>query len=271
MSSNLLEYLMNILTENQAHISVCDYFDVDENDFQNYTITAPLQEKENIEIINSEEYLQNLSSENTHTFIHTCNLWNKLIDTSILNNFSFNLEKHYSDEFATFDLFKTPHKIAISNQILIGNTILNEYYKERCFNYNDLEKIDFLEKLIEYFKNQNKQLAIKNTSIKLLNILYNLRLVLDDHYTDIYDLEKQQKYINSKFNNLRKLLDSNYYEYRSEYIEIIKKYIKLLSDANFRKKYYFLYPQNPTKFKPFLLPHEIDYGYKLKYEKETSK
>ncbi len=46
MSSNLLEYLMNILTENQAHISICDYFDVDENDFQNYTITAPLQEKE---------------------------------------------------------------------------------------------------------------------------------------------------------------------------------------------------------------------------------
>lgn len=259
MSANLLEYLVKIIDKNKSEIAICDYFDINENDFQNYTIPIPSQEKELIEIINSNNYLQNLSSENIHTFTSTCSLWNKLIDKSILNDFSFDTNKYHSDEFGVLTLFKNPHKIVSSNQILIGNTLTNEYYKERCFNYNDLEKIDFLQNVITYFNNENNPLAIKNTAIKLLNTLYKLRTILDDYYTDIFDLDEQIKNINTKFNNLRKFLDTNYYEYRLEYIETIRKYIKLLSDANFRKNYYYLYPQIPTKFRPFPLPHEITY------------
>lgn len=259
MSANLIEYLVHTLEKNKSQIAVCDYFDIDESDFQNYTVVPPIQEKEILEIIDSKKYLQNLGHESIHTFSNTCNFWNKLIDKSILTNFSFNENKYYSDNFATFDLFNTSHKIVTSNQILIGNTLVDAYYKEHCFNYNDLEKIDFLEQVMTYFHNENNSIAIKNTAIKMLNILYDLRIILDNHYTDIFDLDEQKKNINTKFNNLRKFLDTNYYEYRSEYIEIIKKYIKLLSDANFREKYYFLYPQIPTKFKPFPLPHEMTY------------
>lgn len=248
MSANLLEYLLQIIEENKTQIASCDYFDVDEADFYNYTLKPPTQKEEKLKIINSEKYLQKLGSKNMHTFQNSCTLWNKLIDKSILTNFTFNNEKHHSDKFATLDLLKNNFQITMSNQILIGNTLLDEHYKENCFNYNDLEEIEFLQQLIIYFKNIKNPTAIKNTCIKTLEKLYEIRLKLTNYFTEIYDLEEQKKNTDQKFSSIHKFLKSHYPENINQYSHILKKYKKLLEDEKFRKKFYYFYPQTPTKF-----------------------
>lgn len=255
MSANLLEYLIYILEKNNCEIATCNHFDVSEPDFYNYTITPPKQEKEKLKIINSNDYINILGTSNTHEFISASNLWNKLIKKSALEDIIFDETKYYGDKFIIFDLFKKKFKIVSSNQILIGKGLIDEHYKQRCFSYNELEEIEFLQKIFLHFKFLKNSKAIKNISIRLLQLLYQIRVKLADYFTDIYDLDEQKNNINKKFSSIRKFLISHYPEESENYEKIFVKYQKLLDDESFRKKYYFLYPNMPVKFKPFDLPY----------------
>lgn len=256
MSSNLLEYLLKLLKETNSDIATCQHIEVDEADFYNYTLEPPIQEREKLTKLTSDKYLEKLGSKNNQIFTSTCNLWNKLIKKSILEKFTFDTERHYSDNFATFDLFQKPLKIISSNQILIGFTLLNEHYKYHCFSYNDLEKLEFLQKVFQYFKIRKNHKAIKNTCIKMLKLLTEIRFKLNDYYTEIYDLDEQKKNANQKFSSLRKFLNTHYHIYEDEYKNIFENYKKILDDENFRKKFHYLYPKWSTKFTPFETPIE---------------
>ena len=255
MSANLLEYLIKIIEDNNCQIAMCNHFDIPEPDFYNYTVVPPKQEKENLEILDSKKYLDYLSTRDMHTFAKITSIWNKLIKKSIIKNINFNEEKYYGDKFAIFDLFKEPIKIVSSNQILIGNGLIDEHFTKRCFAYHNLEEIEFLQKTLLYFKNSKNSIGIKNTSLKLLQLLYDIRVKLDNYFTDIYDLEEQKQNINQKFSSIRKFLITHYPEESEICDKISTKYKKLLDDENFRKKYYFLFPSMPIKFQPFDLPY----------------
>lgn len=255
MSANLLEYLISIIEQNNCQIAMCNHFDIPEPDFYNYTVTAPNQEKESIKIINSKEYLEILGSNNAHEFAIASNLWNKLISKSVLKNITFDEEKYYGDKFAILDLFEKEIKLVSSNQILIGNGLIEEHFNQRCFSYHDLEKIEFLQKIFLYFKNSQNSIAIKNTTLKLLQLLYEIRVKLGDYFTDIYDLEDQKKNINKKFNSIRNFLINHYPEDLEVYEPTFVKYQKILDNEKFRKKYCFLFPNPPIKYQPFDLPY----------------
>ena len=251
MSENLLEYLVRLAEKKKASIISCDYFNLPEYDFINLEITPPSQEKELITYFSPEDYLYNLSSNNSHIVEQTTILFNKLIDKKILKNFTFPTDKYYSDCFSIFELINKSPQIAYSNQKLIANTLIDEYYNNICFSYLELEKIEFMQNLLVYFKSQKNINAIKNTSTNLLELLYKIRKKLSYYYLDIFDKEEQRKNIDQKFSSLNKFFNSHYPDTNLEYIE---KYKQLLQEEKFREKHFYLYPQAPLHFEKF----EID-------------
>lgn len=254
MSANLLEYLVDIIENHKTTIVSCDYFDTNEYDFFSYCLSTPSQKKETLEQLNSKKYLKDLSNKNNHIFESTCILFNKLINKSALDNFSFDLNKFHCNQFAIFDLFKDSQTITHSNQILIANAFLDEYYRRTCFSYNDHEQIEFMQQVFLYLKkNKFPPIALKNTAIRLAILLYNIRLKLIHPYLDIFDLFEQKKIIDNKFTSIRNFLKTQYpndEDNEEEYTFYFKRYKKLLYDEKFREKYSFLFIVPPRKFIP---------------------
>lgn len=248
ISSNIIEYSLQILDTHQCGILAYDYFKITEKEFHNYEpIKAPKQKEENLIALDSNQYFENLSSEGTHDFVHTCVLWNKLIDKSLLKNFEFDVNKNIPIPFAIQNLLTSHIPIIISNQKLIAVAETDKYFEQTSFSYNELDKIDFLQDLLKYFKNSNNPLAIKNISIKLLDLLYKIRLKLSDFHLDIYDLEEQKTAIDHKFSSLRKFLKSRYPKYEKEYLNYFEKYKQILYMENFVAKHPNLYPESLSK------------------------
>lgn len=254
MSSNLLEYLVKIITEYNATIALCDYFNVEERDFHNYSINPPNQKKEILTELDSTKYLKKLTSKNNHTFESTCILFNKLIDKSILTGFSFDFNKFHCNQFAIWDLFNQPQKIISSNQILIAHTTVDDYFKRTCFSYHDHEEIEFMQKVFTYIKKTNKNSTfLKYTAIRLTILLYNIRLKLTNPYLDIFDLKEQRKKIDQQFISIRKFLKTQYPDDENneeDYTFYFKRYKKLLSDEKFRENYPALFVLPPKRFDP---------------------
>lgn len=247
ISSNLIEYLLQILDTHQCGILAYDYFTITEKEFHNYDpIPAPQQQAENLTSLDSNQYFENLSSENIHDFVHTCVLWNKLINKSILSNFEFDITKNIPIPFALQKLLTSHIPIIISNQKLIAVTQTDKYLKQISFSYDELDKIDFLQNLLIYFKKVGNTTAMKNISIRLLDLLYKIRIKLNNIRLDIYDLDEQKKAINNKFSSIRKFLITRYPENKEEYTEYFDKYKQILDTENFVNNHPELYPKIST-------------------------
>lgn len=258
MSSNLLEYLIKIIEEHDATIAFCDYFDIEERDFHNYSVASPNQKEEILKELDSNQYLKSLTIKNNHTFESTCVLFNKLINKSVLTDFSFDLDKFHCNQFAIWNLFSKPQKIISSNQILIGHTTVDEYYKKTCFSYHDNEEVEFMQKVFMYIKKNTKSaIALKYTAIRITILLYNIRLKLTNPYLDIFDLKEQRNKIDQKFISIRKFLKTQYpndEDNEEEYTFYFKRYKKLLRDEKFRENYPSLFILPPRKFDPLGTP-----------------
>ena len=247
MSSNLLEYFLQILNTHKCGILTCDYFTITEKAFHNYSpIEPPLQAQEKLMQLDSNQYLENLSLESTHDFIHTCVLWNKLIDKSLLTNFEFDTNKDLPNPFAIQKLLTSHIPIITSTQKLVATAPIDEYLEQICFSYNELDKIEFLQNLLAYFKKANNTTALKNIAIKLLDLLYKIRLKLNNSRLDIYDLDEQKTAINHKFSSVRKFLKSRYPENQAEYSDYFDKYKKILDLENYIANHPKLYNPIPT-------------------------
>lgn len=251
MSENLLEYLVQLAQTHNSQITSCDYFDISERDFINFEIPSPKQKKEKITKLNSKKYLENLSSLDKHTFEKASILFNKLISKSLLASFSFNEEKYHSDDFAIFEIVPKASNIISSNQILICHPLIEEYLNNICFSYNDLEKIEFMQEILLYFKKANNLNAVKNTAINTLDVLYFIRKKLSYYHLKIFDKEQQKTNLDKKFNSIYKFLNSHFSDkpfQESEYRDYYKKYRRILKFDAFREKFYFFYPNPDDPF-----------------------
>ena len=273
MSQNFLEYIVELSQKYNSDITTCDYFEITELEFFNTNYKIPYMPKENINIFTSENYIRKLSSCKKHKFEKTYMLWNKLINKKILNNISFPSKKFCPDESLILDIINNSNKIVSSNQILLINTLINEYYIERCFTYTSIEKVEFLQKLLLMFKQQKDTNAIKNTCINFINTLCDIRKTLIFYYLDIYDLEVQKNIIDLKFNSIYKFLNNTMPSIANsqKYKKYFKRYKKIVYIDNFREKNCALYPQ-PQKYKGFypelFIDSKVDIFLKKKKKKQ---
>lgn len=234
MSSNLFEYFLPIIEKRKCGIITCDYFTTTEPAFHNCEpLEAPKQEQEILTTLDSNQYLENLSLEDNHAFQSTCVLWNKLIDRSFLTNFKFDTTKKIPNPFASQVLLSSHIPTVVSNQKLIVTTTVDDFYERISFNYDELDKIDFLQNLLVSYKQRNNPTAVKNIAIKLLALLVQIRMKLSGFCVDIYDLDEQKTNINKKFSSIRKFLKSRYPESANEYEHYFETFNKILNCEKF--------------------------------------
>lgn len=258
MSNNLLEYMVNLAQKYDSGIISCDYFDIVESDLFKQTFHIPQNPKQIIYEKTPKEYLKKLSSYKKHTFIRTYSLWNKLIPKSILTDFSFQENIFNFDMYSIREIINRTNKIILSNQLLIANTLLDNYFEERCFKYTDIEKIDFLQNLLVEAHKNNDLNSVKNISINLINTLCDIRKTLAYYYLEIEDLEEQKRKIDLKFNSLYKYLNKSLpkiavsYKYKNYFT----RYKEIVETDKFREKYYAIFNHPPKTMDIYLT--EVD-------------
>ncbi len=248
LSYNYLEYMISLSQKYKANISSCDFMDINEHTFFRQDFKLPQTRKEIITQKTPQEYLRKLTTFKSHTFKSTYSLWNKLIEKNILIDFSFPENKFHFDKFSIIEIVKKSNYVIFSNQILIMNTLLDEYYHNTFFSYHELENIEFLEKLLITSKQNNNMNDLKNISLHLLQNLYTIRKKLINYYLELDDLESQKKSIDLKFNSIYKFLNAKFSKIASssQYKTLFKKYKKLLHVEKFREKKYYIFC-NPTR------------------------
>ncbi len=249
MSYNLLEYLVQIAENNKSDITSCDFIDIPEHVFFQQHFKIPEQPKENITEKTPAKYLRKLTTYKRHSYLKTYCLWNKLINKKILKNFSFPEDKANFDKFSIIDIINRSNKVLMSNQILIMNTLFDEYFNDICFSYYELEDIEFLQNLLIKANKENLYNDIKNISLHLFSLICDIRKKLSFSYYEIYDAEKQIKNLHLKFNSIYKFLK--------------KKNPALLKTYTYKKlikKYFYI-----LRVEPYILePLEESYNEKIK-------
>ncbi len=229
MSYNLLEYMLKIAEENSADITCCDFFNISQGTFILENFRLPEAPKEKLYIKTPNEYLRKLTTCKEHTYLRTYSLWNKLINKEILTDFSFPVDKFHFDKFAITDIVKRSNKILLTNQILIMNTLVDEFIIKKYFSYSDLEDIEFLQNLLISAKKQNNINDLKNISINLISTLSSTRRKFLSPHFELVDKEEQENNIDLKFNSIYKFFQTKFPD-----IAKTKKYKKLF------KKYFFI-------------------------------
>ena len=261
MSNNLLEYMVGLAKKYDSSIISCDYFDILESDLFKQTFQIPQNSSEIIYEKEPNEYAKKLSSYKKHTFTRTYSLWNKLIPKSILKGFSFPEETFNFDMYSIKEIIHRSNKIILSNQLLIANTLLDDYFEERCFKYTDIEKIDFLQNLLVETHKNNDLNSFKNISINLINTLCDVRKTLVYYYLEIDDLEEQKRKIDLKFNSLYKYLNKLLPKIATsnKYQNYFARYKDIVQTDKFREKYYAIF-NHPPKTMDIYLTQVDDLG-----------
>lgn len=235
----MTKYLIYNL-EQENEIIGCDFFELAESDYYNLLEISKKSPKENLKTFSGSDYIQELTSSSNHVFENCITLWNKFIKKSLLKNIDFS--EHTNTLTLAKSIFLNSKSIAISNQILICKILVDQYYIENCFNYKNLETIQFLEELLIDCKTENNKSRMYNCSLRLISYLYKIRKQLSFYSLNINDKIQLRQTIDKKFNSIYKFLIAKYPSKSENFEKINEQYRKLLKDERFRIKYYYLYP-----------------------------
>lgn len=216
-----------------------DFFCITETEYYNYTEILKKSPKELFYKYSGQDYIQFLSSSSDHSFECCISLWNKFIKSKLLKQIDLT---QFTNEYSLSKaILLSSNQIIVSNQLLIGKILIDQYFIENCFNYKNLETINFLENLIIDFKRQNNKEKIYNCSLRLMLYLLKVRKQLSFYALNISDKTQLRENIDKKFNSIYKFLHTKYEADSEKYEPINEKYRKILKDEKFIEKNYFLY------------------------------
>ena len=233
LSKNYIEYAISKLEESDAQIISTEYFSIPFYTFYHSNNISKKSPQEKIKIISNTEYLKNLYLKSEHNYQSCITLWNKIINKDWLLSTTY--LKETSELVTSYDIIKQPSTILTTNQILICDVKYDEYYENICFNYENMDKIEFLEQLLIQAKKENNSKAMYNTSIRLLKYLLFVRKQLSYSDLEILNPDELRNKVNLKFHSIYKFLSTKYPDTKIEYEQYKKEYNKLL---NFEKKHF---------------------------------
>lgn len=242
MSPYYIEYMVANIQKQKAQIVTCDFFSIPLTEFFSENQIRKKSPHENIEKITTDQYIQKLYSKSEHTYQECIVKWNKLIDKKWL--LSTKYIRNLNTQDTSYEILENPGaEIVTTNQFLICDVKFDGYYEERCFTYEHLDTIKFLESLILKAKNENNAIAVYNTSLRLLKFLLKVREQLSFYNLVLYDKKKLRKGTDLKFNSIYKFLISRYPTKNVEYQQYNRQYRELLKFERFRAENFFLYPE----------------------------
>ncbi len=242
MSPYYIEYMIANIQKYKAQIVTCDFFSISLTEFFSENQIRKKSPPEKIEKLTTDFYIKNLYSKSEHVYQECIVKWNKLIDKKWL--LSTQYIRSLNTQETSYEILENPGAaIVTSNQFLICDVKFDGYYEERCFTYEHLDKIKFLESLILKAKKENSVLAMYNVSLRLLKFLLKVRTQLSFYNLVLYDKKELRKRTDLKFNSIYKFLVSKYPGKNVEYEQYNREYRELVKFERFRAENFFLYPE----------------------------
>lgn len=185
LKANYIETLYNLLIENDADISQCDFARV--NDSLEFNQTIPIE----VKCFNNIEMLYNLYNENA---VATTVAWNKLYKVKMFNDIKYPVGKLNEDEGTTYKLIYESQKIVITNEVLYLYYMSDNSIMRSSFNIRRLDYLDFMRERINYF-NERKLFELQNISILhlFLSIIRFIKLIEENKIRDKNSVLKKLK------------------------------------------------------------------------------
>ena len=181
----MYEYLLNILIESEADISICNFkYVYEKEDSQNN-----LNKKSNIEVLEKIDALRKNISDEIKSYA-----WNKLYKINLFKDIRYPVGRKMEDCGTTYKLFDLSNKITIGNEIKYyylqrENSILNrrnfelykDYYELTLERYRHIKKkypymiendIDMVNRILNIYIKDSKdmKLYIKNHNTEIISI-----------------------------------------------------------------------------------------------------
>ena len=178
---DMIEKLYNNLIENDADMSICDFYE----EFNNRTIIKEPKEKYFVNEGNEKYY--NLYGEHRGRIVYP---WNKIYKKSLFDGLKYKKGKIYEDSFIICDLLKKANKVSYYLEPLY-HYIQREGSLIHTFKYNRFDFIEMLEERLLFFEKENLPELLYDTNKRLLNTTINLSclaLINDKNFknTSIY-------------------------------------------------------------------------------------
>ena len=155
VSENYIEYLLYLLKENNAQISICGFvkFTKEEEIIKN-------QPKDNPKVLSSVDALKEIYGKSGAVYIISCG---KLYTRNLFESIRFPIAKLHEDEFITYKLFYYAERIVYSEQMNYYYFIRNDSITGEPFSIKKLDYIEALEKRLEFFKQNSMKILEEYT------------------------------------------------------------------------------------------------------------
>lgn len=183
ISIDYIEYLYNLLKENNADISICNPFYVYENSKEK--IDDRPNEQSMVKCMKSIEALNIMLYQN----YYDTSAWGKLYKTELFKGISYPVGKLFEDLGTTYKLFLKADSIVFGNAekyyyIQRSNSISNNK-----FNYKKLDYLYFAEEIHSYATKYLPQIKDAAAS-RCISVVGNILLQLPNH-SDYLNLKKE--------------------------------------------------------------------------------
>lgn len=153
ISTRFYEIMLNVALEHSADIVECDYNKIPFEDVtpENKENFLDIKENRQVSIINNEESLLELFSDDLHLYIKTVVSWSKLYKKETYNNIRFPVGKLNEDEFTTYRVLYNCKSIATIDDVLYGYIKRPNSIMSATLSLKRLDVLDAFDGCIEFF------------------------------------------------------------------------------------------------------------------------
>lgn len=228
-----VKLLLECIVENDADISVCNFFYIDEEGN-----TWKRKEKEK-KLYNNEEALKDIFSKEQNTEVMT---WNKLYKLQLFrdNKIYFPVGRYHEDNFTTYRLYYYSKKIAMISDELYYYLQRNNSIMGQKFNKKRLDILDAIDETKDFFKNKKIKLDEEIQCYEIIAKINILNNMIRDKYKEkeriniIDDIIKNKKaYRKNKFIDKKTKIalillfgNGEIYAFSISLFDLLKKHIK---------------------------------------------
>lgn len=218
IKEDMYENLYNDIEENQADISICNFYNV--IDGKNIIKNA----NDGIKEYNKIEILREILLDNKIQSY----AWNKLYKRELFDNIEYPLGKKYEDIGTTFYILEKCNKIIVNGEpeyyyLNREDSIVNNNTEQTVMDY-----VDIVEQRYDYIQKKYRELEIYN--------IYYLTRILITADSDIKKLGNASEELSKRFNTLHEKVKVEFPKYECEIVKYFnenqkEQLKKLLKDA----------------------------------------
>lgn len=196
VNPQMYKKMVTILEKEKADMAVCDYKEVDTEEYKLYNCG-----KTNLEILSGKEAMYKLYCVPPDK-IYWVAPWNKLYKSEIFENLRFPLGKDYEDNYLYHHILGRVDKIVYTRQELVYYFQSQEGIMRSSYSKNNLDDLYSFEDRMIFFQNRKYKKLLSKASVEFFNnvinhgcLLYHNKIWKENKFTIIKFIDRNKVYI----------------------------------------------------------------------------